>query len=70
VQVAVLDNVYDTALQAVAREKGIALWLDVESSDEGPAVWDRALSWNIQGLQTDHPDALVEHLRRVRRRQK
>ena len=70
VQVAVLDNVYDTALQAVAREKGIALWLDVESGDEGPAVWDRALSWNIQGLQTDHPDALVEHLRRVRRRQK
>ena len=70
VHVAVLDNVYDTALQAIAREKGIALWLDVESSDEGPAVWDRALSWNIQGLQTDHPDALVEYLRRVRRRQK
>ncbi len=70
VQVAVLDNVYDTALQAVAWEKGIALWLDVESSNEGPAVWDRALFWNIQGLQTDHPDALVEYLRRWRRRQK
>jgi len=70
VQVAVLDNVYDTALQAVAREKGIALWLDVESSEEGPAVWDRALSRNIQGLQTDHPDALVGYLRRLGRRQK
>jgi len=68
VQVAVLDNIYDTALQAVARQKGVALWLDVESNNEGPADWDRALSRNIQGLQTDHPDALIAYLRQTKRR--
>jgi len=70
VQVAVLDNVYDTALQVVAKEKDVALWLDVEGPDEGPALWDRALVWNIQGLQTDHPAALVDFLRQTGRRQK
>jgi len=67
-QLEVLDNVYDTALQAVAHEKGIALWLDVESAGEGPALWDKALAWNIQGLQTDHPEALVGYLQQTRRR--
>ncbi|HVW60809.1 MAG TPA: ChbG/HpnK family deacetylase [Puia sp.] len=64
----VLDNVYDTAMQAVAHEKGIALWLDVESAGEGPALWDKALAWNIQGLQTDHPEALVAYLQQTGRR--
>jgi len=68
--VAVLDNVYDTALQVVAKEKGVALWLDVEGPDEGPALWDRALAWNVQGLQTDRPAALVDYLRQTGRRQK
>ncbi len=67
-QLEVLDNVYDTALQAVAREKGIALWLDVESADEGPVLWDKALAWNIQGLQTDHPEALVAYLQKTKHR--
>lgn len=64
----VLDNVYDTALQAVVREKGIALWLDVESEDEGPKTWDQALSQSIQGVQTDHPEALVQYLQQTHRR--
>jgi len=68
VKLQVLDNVYDTALQAIVREKGIALWLDVESEDEGPKTWDRALTWPIQGLQTDHPEALVGYLQQTHRR--
>jgi len=64
----VLDNVYDTVLQMIAREKGIALWLDVESAGEGPVLWDKTLAWNIQGLQTDHPEALVEYLQQTYRR--
>ncbi|MDO6432289.1 glycerophosphodiester phosphodiesterase family protein [Flavitalea sp. BT771] len=64
----VLDNVYDTALQAVARKMGIALWPDVQSDEEGPAVWDQALAWQIQGMQTDHPEALVNYLKQRKRR--
>jgi len=54
----------------VARNAQVALWLDVEGPDEGPALWDRALAWNVQGLQTDRPAALVDYLRQTGRRQK
>ena len=68
VQLEVLDNVYDTTMQAVVREMGIALWPDVESDGEGPALWDQALAWHIQGMQTDHPEALVNYLKQRKRR--
>lgn len=64
----VLDNVYDTTLQAVARQEGIALWLDVEDVNEGPGLWDRTLANHIQGLQTDHPQALIDYLKLTGRR--
>jgi glycerophosphoryl diester phosphodiesterase len=68
VQLEVLDNVYDTTLQTAAGEMGVALWPDVESDKEGPAVWDQALAWRIQGMQTDHPEALVNYLKQRKRR--
>ncbi|MFT4018795.1 MAG: glycerophosphodiester phosphodiesterase family protein [Agriterribacter sp.] len=58
----VLDNVYDTAMIATANDNGVAVWLDVESDDEAPAIWNTAISKGIQGIQTDHPAELVKYL--------
>lgn len=57
-----LDNVRDTAMLRAAMSFGIHVWLDVQSPDEGPAKWKAALDKGVQGLQTDHPDALIRYL--------
>jgi glycerophosphoryl diester phosphodiesterase len=62
VPIEVLDNVEDPAMLAVARKYGVAVWLDVESDNEGPALWREAMSKDIQGVQTDHPGELVSYL--------
>lgn len=61
-KIAVLDNVYDTTLLKAVRKLGIAVWLDVESDTEGPVVWEKMLGQGIQGMQTDHPEALMDYL--------
>lgn len=58
----VLDNVYDSSMIATANDNGVAVWMDVESNDETPDTWNAALSKGIQGIQTDHPDALIKYL--------
>jgi glycerophosphoryl diester phosphodiesterase len=63
VQIEVVDNLRDSAMLAVARRNGVAVWLDVQSSDEGPVSWSQALRRNIQGVQTDHPDCISESKR-------
>lgn len=58
----VLDNIYDTGMIATANDNNVAVWMDVESDKEGPDIWKSALSKGIQGIQTDHPKALVQYL--------
>lgn len=58
-----VDNVYDSALLAAVKAKGISVWLDVEGKDENEMVWRQALGKGAQGMQTDHPDALVGFLK-------
>lgn len=58
----VLDNVEDSALLSVTRENGIHVWLDVQGKDENPTKWSEAMRKGIQGVQTDHPEALVLYL--------
>ncbi|MBS1609348.1 MAG: glycerophosphodiester phosphodiesterase family protein [Bacteroidetes bacterium] len=41
----------------------VAVWLDVQSADEGPDKWNRALQKGIRGLQTDHPEKLIRYLK-------
>jgi glycerophosphoryl diester phosphodiesterase len=60
--VEVLDNVTDTALLAAVNQKGVAVWLDVEGPNESPVIWDAVIRKGVQGMQTDHPDALVKYL--------
>ena len=51
---------YSDAELQLFRSRNIAVWLDVQQSDEGPAVWSKAL--NADGMQTDHPAALISYL--------
>jgi glycerophosphoryl diester phosphodiesterase len=50
--------------EMVTETKGINLlaWPDVQSKDEGAAIWDQAIAKGFTGLQTDHPAALVKYL--------
>lgn len=57
-----LDNIDDTGMIATANDNDVAVWMDVESDDESPEIWNTALSKGIQGIQTDHPKALIEYL--------
>jgi glycerophosphoryl diester phosphodiesterase len=59
----VLDNVYNAAMIAVTNNKGIAIWIDVEGENENPAIWKEAISKEIQGMQTDHPEAMINYLK-------
>ena len=43
-------------------KSNIAVWLDVQSEDEGPATWEQALRLGADGLQTDHPEKLIKYL--------
>jgi glycerophosphoryl diester phosphodiesterase len=62
VKVEVLDNVTDPALVRVAQQNGVAVWLDVQSPTEGPALWQEAVQKGVRGVQTDQPDRLVKYL--------
>lgn len=62
--IAVLDNVTDSAMLAVTRQHGVSVWLDAQSSSEGPASWNTVLSKGVQGMQSDHPEALVDYLKK------
>lgn len=58
----VLDNVYDKEMVATANDEEVAVWLDVESDNESTDDWNQALQKGIQGIQTDHPEALIAYL--------
>jgi len=68
IDVQVLDNLEIPALVEEARKQGVAVWLDVQSPQEGPASWDAALQKGVAGLQTDHPEALIRYLKRQKLR--
>ncbi|HTN07435.1 glycerophosphodiester phosphodiesterase family protein [Agriterribacter sp.] len=58
----VVDNIYDKEMVATANDNGVAVWLDVQSDHEGADDWNQALQRGIQGIQTDHPEALIAYL--------
>lgn len=57
-----LDNVNSPEMLKAVMSNGIHVWLDVQGKDEGPEKWKAALDKGVQGLQTDHPDALIRYL--------
>lgn len=60
----VLDNVYEKAMIETANEEGVAVWLDVQGDHEGPEIWNETLQKGVQGMQTDHPEALIRYLKK------
>jgi glycerophosphoryl diester phosphodiesterase len=62
IKLEVLDNVTDSTLLTATHANGISVWLDVQGADEGPAKWSEAINKGLQGIQTDHPEALVNYL--------
>ncbi len=58
----VVDNAYNADMKNLMHKRKIAVWLDVQSKDEGPVKWAQALKQGADGLQTDHPERLIKYL--------
>jgi len=54
---------YTPEMLAVCKKRNVAIWLDVQAKDEDPLRWQKALDTPVQGLQTDHPGALINYLK-------
>jgi len=48
---------------AVAKEAGVAIYVDRMGADDGVEGWRSAIAAGAAGIQTDHPGELVEFLR-------
>ena len=62
----ILDGNYDNynrEIVAYAHSLNLPVWPDAQSVAESSAVWDKALSLGLKGLQTDNPRKLVEYLK-------
>ena len=58
----VVDNADNEASISLMHRRKIAVWLDVQSKDEGAKKWEQALKQGVDGLQTDHPEKLIKFL--------
>jgi len=54
---------YTSEMIKVATAAGKAVWPDIQSADED-RNWDRAIELGFKGLQTDHPKALIQYLKK------
>jgi glycerophosphoryl diester phosphodiesterase len=54
---------YDSTLLQVADRNGKTVWPDIQGPDESKN-WDSALQIGFKGLQTDHPEALIDYLKK------
>lgn len=59
---------YTPQLTAAAKNNNLPVWPDAQSHDEGPEVWVDAISKGLVGLQTDHPQRLINYLKQVKLR--
>jgi glycerophosphoryl diester phosphodiesterase len=56
------DNIPNEALFDAMRENGLSVFLDVQMADEDSVKWKAAMDKRVQGVQTDHPEALIKYL--------
>lgn len=57
------DHIPDEMSLKMIRENGLAVFLDVQMADEDSIKWKAAMDRGIQGVQTDHPEALIKYLK-------
>ena len=55
---------YNPEIVKLANSLGCAVIPDIQQPLENPALWDAALAKGFEGLQTDHPSALIAYLKR------
>jgi len=60
---------YNPEIVKLANSLGCAVIPDIQQQLENPALWDAALAKGFEGLQTDHPSALIAYLKRKKLRQ-
>jgi len=65
-----VDNGRDELILAALKEAGISVFLDAQSKEESPASWKPLVEKGVQGLQTDHPEALINYLNEIKLRKK
>lgn len=58
----IVDNAYNDETVNLMHKRKIAVWVDVQSNDEGPEKWEKSLKQGVAGLQTNHPEKLIEYL--------
>lgn len=66
--VQVVDNAYHAETVQLLQKKGVTVWIDVEFPDEGPEIWENALQLGVNGIQTDHPQELIQYLKETGKR--
>jgi len=59
---------YSVEMVNAAKAKNIPVWPDIQSATEGPEQWEKAINLGFTGLQTDHPEAMVNFLKSKKRR--
>ncbi|MCA6440935.1 MAG: glycerophosphodiester phosphodiesterase family protein [Sediminibacterium sp.] len=60
-------NEYTIETVQASQARGIPIWADIQGRDEDQH-WLTALSLGINGLQTDHPKALIDFLKNQKKR--
>jgi len=58
-----IDKIPNETLLPVLKKMGISIFQDVQKASEMPEDWDKAIKYGVQGLQTDHPEALIKYLK-------
>jgi glycerophosphoryl diester phosphodiesterase len=54
---------YSPAILKFLKQRKIAVWLDVQNKEEGASLWEMAMGEKVEGMQTDHPAALIGYLK-------
>jgi len=57
------DSNPNPSLISTIREHGLSVFIDAQITDENPEAWNAIMDKGIQGIQTDHPEALIKFLR-------
>ena len=54
---------YNPEIVTAAKKMNIPIWADIQSEQEGPIQWEKAIDIGLRGLQTDHPNAIISYLK-------
>lgn len=63
-KVNIIDNAYEESEIEFLHSRGIRAWLDAEEEKEDSTVWQKIIQAGADGIQTDHPEKLIQYLKR------